>query len=261
MAPRPSILMSSRSKKKEPRYVYLSEAKASHSHKMWTEVFSSVPHFLLVGLLHSPVIYRCLLNVLCPVSRPITILDCVLLKDSNQAPVARSGPEINSQVCLCVLQVWYYLTRLKRMRNVSDKSCRESQNTHFTFNNSLPLKADSHIACRAHAVPLPCRAAKGLECVFPIWFTQCGRVWFTLAMPRPCHALTMPFFARPRHSAAIEMACGLPAFGFFRLPCGVPRKLLSESYRSQMRVASTKPNDDHGRGKAYYFGARTWVLV
>ena len=29
------------------------------------------------------------------------------------------------------------------------------------------FKADSHIACRAHAVPLPCRAAKGLECVFP----------------------------------------------------------------------------------------------
>jgi len=30
------------------------------------------------------------------------------------------------------------------------------------------VKAYSHIACRAHAVPLPCRAAKGLECVFPI---------------------------------------------------------------------------------------------
>ena len=30
------------------------------------------------------------------------------------------------------------------------------------------LKADSHIACCAHAVPLPCHAAKGLECVFPI---------------------------------------------------------------------------------------------
>ena len=27
------------------------------------------------------------------------------------------------------------------------------------------LDADSHITCRAHAVPLPCRAAKGLECV------------------------------------------------------------------------------------------------
>jgi hypothetical protein len=30
------------------------------------------------------------------------------------------------------------------------------------------LKVDPHIACRAHAAPLPCRAAKGLECVFPI---------------------------------------------------------------------------------------------
>ena len=30
------------------------------------------------------------------------------------------------------------------------------------------IKADSHIACRAHPVPLPCRAAKGLACVFPI---------------------------------------------------------------------------------------------
>jgi hypothetical protein len=104
MAPIPSTLMSSGSKKKEPRYVCLSEAKSSRSHKMWTEVSSSVPHFLQVGLLHSPIIYRCLLKVLCPVSRPITTLDCVLLKDSNRAPVARSGPQINSRACLCVLQ-------------------------------------------------------------------------------------------------------------------------------------------------------------
>jgi hypothetical protein len=61
------------------------------------------------------------------------------------------------------------------------------------------LQADSHKACRAHVVPLPCRAAKGLECVFPIWFTQCGRVWFTLVMPCPSHAPTMPFFSRPQH--------------------------------------------------------------
>ena len=64
--------------------------------------------------------------------------------------------------------------------------------------------ADSHIACRSHAVLLPCRAAKGLECVFPIRFTQCGRVWFTFAMPYPCHAPTMPFFSRPQHSTAVE---------------------------------------------------------
>jgi hypothetical protein len=98
----------------------------------------------------------------------------------------------------------------------------------------VPLKADWHIACRAHAIPLPCRAAKGLECVFPIWFTQCGRVWFTLAMPRPWPALTMLFFSRPWHSTAIEgrPVVYLPAFGFFRLPRGVPWRLLSESYQS-----------------------------
>jgi hypothetical protein len=104
MAPIPSTVMSSGSKKKEPRYVYLSEAEASHSDRMWTEVSSSVPHFLQMGLLLSPIIYRSLLKVLCLVSRTITTLDCVLLKDNKRAPVARSGPEINSQACLCVLQ-------------------------------------------------------------------------------------------------------------------------------------------------------------
>jgi hypothetical protein len=97
----PDIL---RVQKKEPRYACMSEAKASHSHKIWTEVSSSVPHFLQVGLLLSPIIYTCLLKVLCQVSRPITTLDCVLLKDNNRAFVARSGPDINSRACLCVLQ-------------------------------------------------------------------------------------------------------------------------------------------------------------
>jgi hypothetical protein len=104
VTPIPSTLMSSGSKKKEPRYVYLSEAKASHSHRTWTEVSFSVPHFLQMGLLLSPIIYRCLLKVLCPGSTPITTLTCVLLKDSNQAPVARLVPQINSPACLCVLQ-------------------------------------------------------------------------------------------------------------------------------------------------------------
>jgi len=48
--------------------------------------------------------------------------------------------------------------------------------------------------CLKHAVSLPYRAAKGLECVLPIWFTLCGLVWFKLAMPRPCHP-------RPCHSS------------------------------------------------------------
>jgi len=104
MAPILSFLISSGSKKKKPRYVCMSEAKASHSHKMWTEVSSSISHFLQIGLLPSPIICKCLLKMLCPVSWPITILDCVLLKDNNRALVTRSGPEINSRACLFVLQ-------------------------------------------------------------------------------------------------------------------------------------------------------------
>jgi len=71
---------------------------------MWTEVFSSVPHFLHMGSLHSSMICKCLFHVLCPVSRPVKTLVCVLLKDSSRALIARSGPEINSRNCLCVLQ-------------------------------------------------------------------------------------------------------------------------------------------------------------
>ena len=104
MAPIPSTLISSGSRKKEPRCACLSEAKASHSQNMCAEVSSSVPHFLHVGLSLSPITCRCFLRVLCPVSRPITVLVCVLLKDSSRAPVARSGPEISSRACLCALQ-------------------------------------------------------------------------------------------------------------------------------------------------------------
>ena len=79
-----------------------------------------------------------------------------------------------------------------RTRHLPNKSVQRYLYTHLLGPSSahfhiVNLKADSHIACRAHAVPLPCCAAKGLQCVFPLWFTQCGRVWFTLAMPRPCH--------------------------------------------------------------------------
>ena len=72
---------------------------------------------------------------------------------------------------------------------------------------AVTLKADSHIACCAQAVPLACHAChvpKCLKCVFPILFTQCDRVWFTLAMPCPCHAPTMPFFSRPQHSTGVS---------------------------------------------------------
>jgi hypothetical protein len=55
-----------------------------------------------------------------------------------------------------------------------------------------------------------------------------------MPIPRACHALTMPFFSRPRHSTAVERrpVGYLPAFGFIRLSRGVPRRMLSEAYQS-----------------------------
>jgi len=50
--------------------------------------------------LHIIVFSRCYVQR----GRPVTTLDCVLLKDNNWALVARSGPEINPRACLCVLQ-------------------------------------------------------------------------------------------------------------------------------------------------------------
>jgi len=42
----------------------------------------------------------------------------------------------------------------------------------------------------------------------------------------------------------------LPAFSFFQLSRGVPRRLLLEAYQSQMQVSTVKPNNVcHGRGK------------
>jgi hypothetical protein len=87
------------------------EARAWHAHKAWTEVSSPVPHFLQMGLSLSPITYKCHLRVLCPVRRPMTILDCVLLKDNNHAIVAKSGLEINSRACLCVLQGPCHITK------------------------------------------------------------------------------------------------------------------------------------------------------
>jgi hypothetical protein len=102
MAPKLILLMSSGSKKKQPRYTCLSEAKDSHSQRMWAEVSSSAPHLLHSGLSSSPSRWRCLLRVLSPGRRPVTALDCVLLKDRNLALAPRQGPEIISWACLWV---------------------------------------------------------------------------------------------------------------------------------------------------------------
>jgi hypothetical protein len=101
MGPRFILLMSSGSEK-EPRYTCLSEARASHSQRMWTEVSSSAPNHLHNGLSASPIRWRCLSRVLGPVRRPVTALDCIQLKDRNLALAPRQGPKINSRACLWV---------------------------------------------------------------------------------------------------------------------------------------------------------------
>jgi hypothetical protein len=103
-----------------------------------------------------------------------------------------------------------------------------------------------------HTMPFPCHAVPlRVWTVFPIWFTQCGCVWFAHAMPRPCHATIRLFWKRFLKTTAqrgmgmawhgvFELASAvqrrhvgdLPAFGFFRLPRGVPRRLISEAYQS-----------------------------
>ena len=123
MARRIKRLMSSGSKKKEPRCACLSEAKASHWQKMWAEVSSSAPLLLHSGLSDNPIKWRCLLRVLCPVRRPVTALYCVLLKDRDLALAPRQGPEINSRACLWVsprprhhIQWWLTNQRLFLLR-------------------------------------------------------------------------------------------------------------------------------------------------
>jgi hypothetical protein len=85
MAPRVVRFMPSGSKKKEPKWACLLEARASHLQRMWAEVSSSAPHFLQSALSLSPIRWRCLYRVLCPVRSPVTTLECSLLRDKNLA--------------------------------------------------------------------------------------------------------------------------------------------------------------------------------
>jgi len=83
------------------------------------------------GLSESPIRWRSLLRILCPVRGPVTALYCVLLKDRNLALATRQGPEINSRSCLWVsprprhnIQCWLTNQRLILLRI----SCLETTN-------------------------------------------------------------------------------------------------------------------------------------
>jgi hypothetical protein len=116
--------MPSGSEKKEPRYACLCEAKASHSQRIWADVSSSAPHLLHSGLSDSPIKWRCLLRVLCPMRRPVTALGCALLKDRNLALAPRQDPEISSRACIWVSPrsrhcTWCWLTNQHLILHIS----------------------------------------------------------------------------------------------------------------------------------------------
>jgi hypothetical protein len=107
-----------------------------------------------------------------------------------------------------------------------------------------------------HSIPCPCRSPAmpcryGYRmCLSHLIYTERPCLIHTchaMPMPWPCHALTMPFFSRPRHSTAVERrpVGYLLAFVFFRLPRGVPRRLLSEAYQSssQRSIPTTVKSD------------------
>ena len=101
MGPRFIRFMSSGSKK-EPSYACLSEAKASHSQRMWAEVSPSPARLLKLALSDSPIRWRWFFKVLCPVGRTVTAMDIVLLKDKLLDLANRHGPEVTSRACLWV---------------------------------------------------------------------------------------------------------------------------------------------------------------
>ena len=128
--------------------------------------------------------------------------------------------------------------------NVSDRSCRENQNTYFKFNNFFSenravyevmwkkcgtalqvtdgnivrrmriafwkLKADSHIACRAHAahMPSPCHAVtlrvQNVSFPFDLHSAAVSDSQF------PCRAHAVFLKATAQHGRR-QTACGLPA--------------------------------------------------
>jgi hypothetical protein len=152
--PQPHILNIVWLQKKEPEYECLSEARALHRQIIWAEVSSSTPHFLHNGLYISSIKWRCLVRLLCPVRKPVTALNCILLTDKSLALVPRQGPEINSRACLLVLprlshcpQCWFTNQRLILFL----RSCLETPKASSGPTN---LEAEPHLASPS-AVSLP----------------------------------------------------------------------------------------------------------
>ena len=89
-----------------------------------------------------------------------------------------------------------------------------------------------------HAMLRPCRSSQGHGTAWP---SRDGRVWFTLAMPCPCHALTMPFFSRAQHCTAVS-----------RRPCSaVSLRRMAWSEYGMASMNQTRPHCVNQIGKTH----------
>jgi hypothetical protein len=136
--------------------------------------------------------------------------------------------------------------------------------------SGLGLVAHVRLINTYHAVPmqrpcrsLPCHAAKGLDCVFPVWFTQCGCVHTCHAapMPQPCHATTMPFWKRLLKAMA-QRGMGIVwhvyiSIGRLETACGrlASVRLLPATTRTFTKDTTLSEN---GRGAAWYGRGAAW---
>jgi hypothetical protein len=94
------LLMSSGSKKKEPTYACLSEAKASQE---CGQRFHPLLHTsYTMECLTAPLDENVSAGYYGPVRKSVTALDCILLKDRNLALTPRQGPKTNSHARLWV---------------------------------------------------------------------------------------------------------------------------------------------------------------
>ena len=155
MAPKPIFLTSSGSRKKDPRYICLSEAKTSHWHNVWAEVSSFIPHFLHRGLSSKPTRWRCLLRVLWPVSRPVTALAWVRLKVKNLDLVPRLGPGMSPRACLWVFPRPCHWALCWLTNQWQSFFCKSRLETPRTGSGPRNLRAQPPLASPP-AISLPC---------------------------------------------------------------------------------------------------------
>ena len=192
---------------------------------IWPQPKYRSPIYRSINLRPVHYISACISELVLPCLTCFSIVRCSLDSSSKEywKLVYRALPELHEgveadvqnngqQIWNCPLGATVFLSGMRKKNTHTHKHTNARTHTHthtHTQINDRPVEVNSHIACSAHAISLACRAAKCLDCVFPIWFKQCGRVWFTFSMPCPCraHAVLRPClserdFSRPLHSAA-----------------------------------------------------------